>query len=321
MTIAYDVDSCFPICFLLAPANRSDSKMLCRTVNEVERFLAPNPQRIYRIEAGYWKGANFNKLDKLGYQFITQIKWYPKITKTLEALFEDNPLGATEEREIVVNSERIEIQDFEKKLRVIALANRRARRLARQEANKEDPDSKKDEVPEKKKRPFCLLTNVWDIPTKKVVSYYERRWEIEQFIRQAKQAWHLGTFCNTEHNAIKSHIWLLFYSYSLIQLFRREVMSQAGVENKAVGWLRQELFIRSGRLYPRLDGGLTITFSHSRQIDSTVLAHLRSILQYLQAVFLASTLLLGRIFKALLPNSSNVQLFHYLNIRYIEYLA
>jgi hypothetical protein len=288
LTIAYDCDSNLPICFLLASANRSDSKMLTRTVAEVERFLPPNPQRIYLFDKGYWKGANFNHLDKQNIRFITQVKWYPKITKTLEQVFSSTPLQVHEQREITINENQQEVSDFEKKLRVVALVGRRAKQLFKQEANKEDPDDNRDEVKSKKTRPFCLLTNVWDVPVKRIVQYYERRWAIEQFIRQSKQTWPLGVFCNTDHNAIKTHIWLLFYSYSLIQLFRQEVMSQSGVSHCAVKWLRKELFIRSGLLHPSLTNGLTITFSHKRSIDKDILPRLLATLAAIRRAFISS---------------------------------
>jgi hypothetical protein len=191
-------------------------------------------------------------------------------------------------------------------LRVIAIDDRRGK-LAQREAEKEDPDDTSDEIQDDKARPFCLLTNVWDVSIHRLARYYDRRWEIEEFIRQAKQSWHLNTFCNTDHNTIKTHIWLLFYSYSLIRLFRRQVMGQAGQSNHAVGWLRRHLFIRSGRVWPLPGGGVHITFSHPRQHDPALIAFLTWWCHRERVRLMATLILLGLISEATTRSQASAQ--------------
>lgn len=306
LTIAYDVVSCQPICFLLAPANRPDSKMLLKTVNEVERFLGPNPDRIYLFDKGYWKGANFQVLDEKGIHFVTQVKWYANITHTLDSQLAADPMRGRQVVEWIANANGQDVPGFKGPLRVIAIDDRRGK-LAQREAEKEDPDDTSDEIQDDKARPFCLLTNVWDVSIHRLARYYDRRWEIEEFIRQAKQSWHLNTFCNTDHNAMKTHIWLLFYSYSLIRLFRRQVMGQAGRSNHAVGWLRRHLFIRSGRVWPLPGGGLHITFSHPRQHDPALIAFLTWWCHKERVRLMATLILLGLILEATTRSQASAQ--------------
>ena len=290
LTMAYDVIGDQPICFLLAPANWHDSRMLLKTVHEVERFLAPHPDRIYLFDKGYWKGANFQRLDEQGYRFLTQVKWYANITRTLDAQLAGRSLGHTPV-ELAANHDGQDVPGFKDPLRVIAIPDPEDE-LAQREVEKEDPDDTSDEVQDDKTRPFCLLTNVWDVSIHRLARDYERRWAIEAFIRQAKQAWHLNTFCNTDHNAIKTHIWLLFYSYSLIRRFRRQVMAQKGWANHAVVWLRRQLFIRSGWVWYLPDGSVRITFSHPRQHDTELMPFLHGWCQMERVRLLATLMLL-----------------------------
>jgi hypothetical protein len=314
LTLAYDVMSCQPICFLLAPANRHDSRMLLKAVNEVERFLGPNPGRIYLFDKGYWKGASFQVLDEQGIRFITQVKWYANITRTLDAQLAAEPMAGRQMLELIANADGQDVSDFKGLLRVIAIDDRRGK-LAQQEAEKEDPEDTCDEVQDDQARPFCLLTNVWDISIHRLARCYQRRWELEEFIRQAKQAWHLNTFCNTDHNAIKTHIWLLFYSYSLIRLFRRQVMGKAGWSNHAVGWLRRHLFIRSGWVCPLPGGGFYITFSHPRQHDPGMMAFLAGWCHQQRVHLIATLMLLALILEAVAPSLPLAQALMYAQLK------
>ncbi len=294
LTIAFDVVSNVPICFLLAPANKTDSKMLVKSVNEVERFLPANPERIYLFDKGYWKGANFQILDEAGIRFITQVKWYATIAQTINDQLEDSPLIDQQPTELSLNHDKEDVVGFKKKLRVIAIPDDKGKR-ARQETTKEDPDNTRDEVKYTSGRPFCLLTNVWDLPIATLARHYEQRWQIEEFIRQAKQAWHMNTFCNTDHNAIKTHLWVLFYSYSLVQFFRRDVMNHNASSHLAVGRLRQQLFCRSGRVWLYPSGGTTITFSHQHNIDAKLIPFLADWCEQQRLHLLGTLLLCGLI--------------------------
>jgi hypothetical protein len=307
LTLAHDVACGLPICFLLAPANRSDSKMLLKTVNEVERFLGLDPNRIYLFDKGYWKGANFDVLDKREPKvlFITLVKWYANITRTIDNQLATDPLQGRRLAEFTVNENGQDVPDFKGRLRVVAI-NDREGKLAQQEAEKEDPDDTSDEIQDGRKRPYCLLTNVWDVPIRRLAQYYKRRWDLEEFIRQAKQAWHLNAFCNTDHNAIKTHIWLLCYSYSLIRLFRRQVMCHMGWSRFGVGRLRRHLFVRSGQLWPLPGGGLHITFSHPRPRDLELVPFLDMWCHRERVCLIATLILLGLIVEALASSPTPV---------------
>lgn len=264
LTIIYDIDSNIPIGFILAPANKVDSKMLIRAILETERLLGEDEERIYIFDKGYWKGLSFKKLNKMGIKFITRAKMYSNIAKRVDEIHFP---GGKEILSIYINEDRKEIPDYDEIIRLVAFLDK-DKELAKKEASKEDPDDDIDEVKDSKSRPFCLITNVDILPSSVILQLYKKRWNIENFIKDAKENFQINTFSSTNYNAILTHLYLCFYSYCLVRLFIRDVLIPSGII-AGIKKIRTHIFVRSATLITDENGFLIgINFNHRRDYDA-----------------------------------------------------
>ena len=272
LTIIYDIDRDIPIGFILAPANKVDSKMLIRAILETERLLGHDEERIYIFDKGYWKGLSFRKLNKMGIKFITRAKMYSNIAKRIDEIHFP---GGKDVLSIYINEERKEIPDYDEIIRLVAFLDK-DKELAKKEASKEDPDDDTDEVKDSKSRPFCLITNVDILPSSVILHLYKKRWNIENFIKDVKEHFQINTFSSTNYNAILTHLYLCFYSYCLVRLFIKDVLIPSGII-AGIKKIRTHIFVRSATLTTDENGFLIrINFNHRRDYDAQLLFLLNS---------------------------------------------
>lgn len=242
ITVAYDVQADQPITFFLRPANQRDVGMLLPTVWCCEKLLGKDPQRVYLFDKGYYSAENFNRLNANHIQFVTLVKWYRNMADTID----QNLTFKEGESYAILRVGGKAITGLTGQLFVVGI--KEGETFKKTEKAKEDPDSDQGEIDHKDK-PFCLLTNVEDLP-EVIASLYKLRWQLEEFFLQLKRYWHINTFCNTDYACIISHLQLCFYSYGLFTLFQKHFLRPNEI-NFGIGQMRTYCFCRMARLDPK----------------------------------------------------------------------
>lgn len=71
-----------------------------------------------------------------------------------------------------------------------------------------------------KDKPFEVITNMFDFPIEIVISIYGERWPIELLFKDVKQNFGLRQPIGRSRNALLFHIYAVFISYLILQIFR-----------------------------------------------------------------------------------------------------
>ena len=77
-------------------------------------------------------------------------------------------------------------------------------------------------LPEGKKEPIVLITNIMDIPADDIAQMYRRRWDIEVFFRFLKQELNFSHFISLSENGIQVILYMTLIAAMLVMIYKKE---------------------------------------------------------------------------------------------------
>jgi len=96
------------------------------------------------------------------------------------------------------------------------------------------------------KHSLVLVTNLKDMPAKKIADLYKARWEIELFFKWIKQNLRIKKFLGRSENAIQIQIASALIAYLLIQLFKMQSGNPLSLR-LTLTWVRHNLSAKRAR--------------------------------------------------------------------------